>query len=116
MREALALIEHRLREAAREGVTRHCDRADVVQRDRAAQVVGQADDVAGTADVDAIARLVVHVHVVDGGQVEEVVDAPGQPLQVVGRDHPRFGDVAPEGLDPIGRVGEPGAERVEVGS
>ena len=70
--QLLVLVEHVLLEHALVGAG-HGDRADVVE---AADVVGvgELDHVAGALDVGLLGRVLVGLHVVDGGQVEQVVD------------------------------------------
>jgi hypothetical protein len=70
--QLLPLVEHVLLEDALV-VPRHRDRAGVVE---AAQVVrvGELDDVLRPLDVRLLGRLLVRLDVVDGGQVEEMVE------------------------------------------
>ena len=74
-RQPLALVEHRLVEdAAVVAGGRH--RGDLVEV-ADLELAGQRDGVAGAADVHRLVHLVRGGHVVDRGQVEEVLDVTG---------------------------------------
>ena len=76
--QLLVLVEHVLLEHALVGAG-HGDRADVVE---AAHVVGvgEVDHVARALHVGLLGGLLVGLHVVHGGQVEQVVDLLGEVL------------------------------------
>ena len=93
VREALPLVEHVLLEDALV-LAGDGDRAGVVEAadlDR----VGELDHVLRALDVRPLHGLLVGGHVVDGGEVEEVVDRLGEPLDA----EPRLGQVAGHGDD-----------------
>ncbi len=63
--------------------------------------LGELDHVAGALDVGDSLRLGIGGHVVDGRQVEDVIDAV-QPLDVlVGDPQPALGKVADDADDPV---------------
>jgi len=106
--EVLALVEHGLVEDAvvvtGRGHRRHLVEAAHLQR------VGQLEGVLGAADVQLLVGGVVRGHVVDRGQVEEVLDS----LSVVGtvlvdpglvHAQPLVGEVADHGHDAVGPPG-----------
>jgi hypothetical protein len=107
----LALGEHRLVEDAPE-VAGHRDRRHLVEAPGADRL-GQGQRVAGALDVHRVVGRVVGRHVVDGREVEDVVDAPrvlGDPRgvdaqrgrrQVPGHRHdPAVVPLAQQGLEP----------------
>ena len=66
------------------------------------QLAREADGVAGAADVHRLVHLVGGGHVVDGREVEEVLDVALQALDVVVRDpESGFGQVADDRADPV---------------
>jgi hypothetical protein len=66
------------------------------------QRVREVDGVLGALDVELPVALVVGRHVVDGGEVEEVLDVALQALDVVvGDPEPGLGEVADDRLDPV---------------
>ena len=77
VREPLALVEHVLLEDALVQ-PRHGDRAGVMEAPHLDRV-GELDHVLGAFDVRSLHRVLVGRHVVYGGEVEEVVDALGEP-------------------------------------
>ena len=99
VRELLALVEHVLLEHALVEAG-HGDRAGVVEAadlDR----VGELDHVPGALGVGALHRVLVGGHVVDRGEVEEVVDRLAEALDA----EPRLGEVAGHTDDSsLGRV------------
>jgi hypothetical protein len=96
--ERLALVEHVLVERAlveaRDG-----DRGDVVEVPDLHRV-GEVDRVLRAADVQQRVGRLVRGHVVDRGEVEEVVDPLGDRLDA----EPGLRQVAHDGLDPIPRA------------
>ena len=100
-RQLLALVEHVLAEQALVGAGGG-DRGHVVQAAHL-QRVGQVDRVARAADVQGLVALVVGGHVVDRGEVEEVVDLALQLAELlVGDPEARLGEVADHRLDAVG--------------
>ena len=100
--QLLALVEHVLGEvalvAAGDG-----DRGAVVEDPRL-QVVGEVDRVLRAADVEQRVLRLVGGHVVDRGEVEEVVDLAAQRVAHGGVDaQQRLGEVAGDGVDAAGR-------------
>jgi hypothetical protein len=93
MRQALPLVEHVLLEYA-VVLARDRDRADVVE---APNVVGvrELDDVLRAVDVRALGGLLIGLDVVNGGEVEQVVDR----LVEAPDPEPRPRQVARDGLD-----------------
>jgi hypothetical protein len=89
----LSLVEHVLLEDALVSA-RHRDRAGVMEAtdlDR----VRELDDVPGALDVRLLHRLLVRAHVVDRGEVEEVVDRRREALHA----QSRLGEVARDRYD-----------------
>ena len=76
--QLLVLVEHVLLEHALVGAG-HGDRADVVEAAHVVRV-GEVDDVPGALDVGLLRGVLVGLHVVDGRQVEQVVDLLGEVL------------------------------------
>ena len=72
VRQLLVLVEHVLLEHALVGA-RHGDRADVVEAANFVRV-GEVDHVPGALHVGFLGGVLVGFHVVDGRQVEQVVD------------------------------------------
>ena len=97
--ELLALVEHVLGEravvAARDG-----DRGDVVE-DARANLVGELDRVLRAADVEHRVLRLVGGHVVDGREVEEVVDAGERLAILLGDAEQGLGQVADHRLDAV---------------
>ena len=99
--ELLTLVEHVLAEVA-VVVAGGGHRGDVVQV-ADLQRVGQVDGVLGPLDVEPLVGLVVGGHVVDGREVEEVVDVAGQSLDVlVGHAEPFLAQVTDHRPDAVG--------------
>ena len=88
MRQPLPLVEHVLAEEALE-LAGHRDRAGVVEAPHLDRV-GELDHVARAIDVGAPQRILVGLHVVDRGEVEEVVDLLVEALDA----EPFLGEVA----------------------
>ena len=91
--DVLRLVEHVLGEGA---VVQACrrDRADLVEA-AGLHRLGQPDGVARALDVGHPLAVGVRGEVVDGRQVEEVVDLPVEPLHLLGVDpQPGLGEVA----------------------
>jgi hypothetical protein len=100
VRELLPLVEHVLGEVALEAPG-HRDGGDVVE-DAGVDGVGEVDGVLGPAHVEQRVARLVGGHVVDRGEVEDVLDAL-QRLAVGLRDaEHRLREVAHHGLDPLG--------------
>ncbi len=97
--QLLALVEHVLGEDALVVEPGDGDRGHVMERAEV-ELVGQLDRVLGAADVGQRVAGLVRAHVVDRGEVEEVVD----PRQRRGIDaEPVLAEVAHDRLDPVRR-------------
>ena len=112
-RQRLALVEHVLAEQALVEAGGG-DRRRVVQ-DARLERVGELHDVARALHVDALVGLLIRGHVVDRGEMEEVVDRAlvgGDP--VLGDAELGLGQVARDGLDAVAGVPAVGDELVEL--
>jgi len=108
--ELLALVEHVLAEQALV-LAGGRDRGDMVTAPRP-QRVGQPDGVAGPLDIGDAVALLVSGHVVDRGEVEEVVNPGGREL-VPGRvvdPESRRPEVTGHRLDALSRLRAPGLD------
>ena len=82
--------------------------------DARAEVVGELDGVLRALDVAGGVLLLARGHVVDRGQVEEVVDVAAQRVARRRVDaEQRRGEVAGDGVDPP-VAAEPGGDRLEL--
>ena len=80
-----------------------------------AELVGEVDGVLGAEDVEAaVALLVGRGHVVDRGEVEEVLDALQRLLVLVRQAERGLGDVALDRLDAVGLVARGRAQPLEL--
>jgi hypothetical protein len=106
--QLLPLVEHVLLEDAFV-VPRHRDRAGVVE---AAHVVRvrELDDVLRALDVRLLRGLLVGLHVIDGGQMEEVVDLLVEPVD----PEALLREVAGHGDDPAVVGVQPLRERIQL--
>ena len=98
--EVHGLLEHVLAPGARVEASGGDggDHVDAARVDR----LGEFHHVAGAVDVCDLLRLGVRLHVVDGSQVEEVVDVAGELCDVlVGHAQTRLGEIADDPDDAI---------------
>ena len=110
--QLLPLVEHVLGEVALV-LAGDRDRGRVVERARL-QVVRQVDRVLGAADVEERVLRLVRGHVVDRGEVEEVVHAPAQRVARLRRDaEVGLREVPADGVDAAGAA-EPLDDRLEL--
>ncbi len=102
--QALALVEHVLGERAAV-VAGDGDRGDVVQA-AGLHCPRKTDGLGGAGDVDGAVALLGGRHVVDGGEVEEVIDVAAEQLDLLlGDAEQRQGEVADDGVDARARGG-----------
>ena len=114
MLRRLAFVEHVLGEAADVLAAGDRDAARVMEHERAAERVREGHGVARALVVDAIAGRIVHVHVVDGGEVEKVVDLALELLQVGRADQAFSRDVAGDHVQAVGGLAEALLQRLEL--
>ena len=98
--EVLGLVEHVLAPGplVEAGAGDRADHVDAARLDG----LGELDHVPGALDVRDPLRLGVGVHVVDGGEMEEVIDVPRQLLDVLlGDAEPTLREVADDPDDPL---------------
>jgi hypothetical protein len=78
------------------------------------ELVGEVDGVLGALDVEAAVALLVGGHVVDRGEVEEVLDAGERPAVLIGDAEIGLGEVAGDGLDPVGAIAGRRSQALEL--
>ena len=102
--DRLAFVEHVLGEAAVEIAASDRDARHVMQHHVSAKAVGESHGVARAFVVDPVTLLVAHVHVVHGGEMEDVRNTSLELLQVRRRHQARRGDVAGHHVQAVGIV------------
>src|SRR5688500_3914534 len=111
--EVLGLLEHVLAPRALVEAGGG-DRADGVKA-AGLDLLGELDRVAGALDVRDLLALGVGRHVIDGREVEEVVDVAAQALDVFVADaQARLGEVADYGNDAVLGCAPPAAQFLEA--